>query len=296
MATEQALNDGGRLRVLRHTQLMDTEMEEAFERLTKLACQILDAPVALVSLVDEERQFFKSCVGLGDPWKHGTPLNYSLCQYVVSSGGPLVITDLTQSSLPTAGEVVAKLGAKSYAGIPIKSAEGYTLGSFCVLKKVPHEWSATELNMLETLAKMCSTEVELRKVAAEKTELAGRMKQWLARMPIGAFVCDDAMKITSWNAMAEQIFGYDAAEALGQKPFELLFKPEARDDAANRMADMALTGDPEKIMLACVDKGKNEMAIAWTIMAILEPDGMFGGFIAMCECANEPKVVPALEF
>lgn len=87
------LNDPKRLEVLAATALLESPPEESFDRLTRLASDILDAPVALVSLVDNEHQFFKSQVGLPDPWaaQRATPLSHSFCQHVVASATPLIV-------------------------------------------------------------------------------------------------------------------------------------------------------------------------------------------------------------
>src|SRR3712207_9402584 len=89
------LDDPRRLEALRASGLLDTPSEEAFDRLTRLVTRLLGVPVALVTLVDGDRQFFKSSVGLPDVWtsKRGTPLTHSFCQYVVATGEPLVIED-----------------------------------------------------------------------------------------------------------------------------------------------------------------------------------------------------------
>ena len=86
----RAITDPIRLAALRTLALLDSPAEEAFDRLTRLAAQTIQVPIALVSLVDEERQFFKSCVGLAEPWAttRQNALTYSFCQYVVASNMP----------------------------------------------------------------------------------------------------------------------------------------------------------------------------------------------------------------
>src|SRR3954469_16084292 len=90
-----------RLGALRSTALLDSPPEEAFDRLTRLASHALDVPVALVSLVTDDRQFFKSCIGMSEPWasERGTPLSHSFCQHAVASGEPLVIEDARETPL-----------------------------------------------------------------------------------------------------------------------------------------------------------------------------------------------------
>ena len=84
-----------RLATLGRTGLLDTPAEAPFDRLTRLATRLLKAPVALVSLVDRDRQFFKSAIGLPEPWqtRRETPLTHSFCQHVVAQHEPLIIPD-----------------------------------------------------------------------------------------------------------------------------------------------------------------------------------------------------------
>src|SRR3569833_3163599 len=96
-----------RLRALYDTGLLDTAPEAAFDRLTRLAARLLKAPVSLVSLVTERRQFFKSALGLPEPWAslRETPLTHSVCQHVVLSGEPLRIADVRRDPLLRVGPV-----------------------------------------------------------------------------------------------------------------------------------------------------------------------------------------------
>src|SRR5215212_3707973 len=92
------IGSAARLAALRQLGLLDTPASPAFDRLTSLAARVLHAPVALVSFVEEDRQFFKSAIGLAEPWaaRRETPLSHSFCRYVVQSGEPLVVADARQ--------------------------------------------------------------------------------------------------------------------------------------------------------------------------------------------------------
>ncbi len=161
---QQALHRERRLEALRRTALLDTPAEEAFDRLARLATRALNAPVALVSLVDRDRQFFKSCVGLPPPWcdTRQTPLTYSFCQHVVATGKPLFIEDARQHPVLRESLAVDQLQVVAYAGIPLKTSQGETLGTFCVIDRVPRVWTQVELSILEDLAASVMTEIELR--------------------------------------------------------------------------------------------------------------------------------------
>ena len=154
----QPLDDPERLAVLHRTGLLDTDATPGFDRLTRLAARLLGAPVSLVSLVDDRRQFFKSATGLE---VRETPLSHSFCQHVVRSGEPLVVTDAPQDDRVRDNLAIDELGVAAYAGVPLVAGSGHVLGSFCVIDTVPRTWSDDDLAILEELAGSVVTEIEL---------------------------------------------------------------------------------------------------------------------------------------
>lgn len=129
----------------------------------------MQTPVALVSLVDNHRQFFKSCVGLPEPWAKSrqTPLTHSFCKHVVSTADILSVADARTHPLLKQNLAIAELGVIAYLGIPLTTAEGYTLGSFCVIDDSPREWTPHEVNILKELAALVIEEIELRLLAQQ---------------------------------------------------------------------------------------------------------------------------------
>ncbi len=170
---QSILHSPERLTALRHTALMDTQAEEGFDRLTRLACRILHTPIGMVSLLDEGRHFCKSCIGLPEPWmsQRELPLSYSLCKYIMVSDGPLVVEDAREDARLRDCLGVRELGAVAYVGIPLVIA-GQTLGTFCVVDTIPRHWTADDVRLLEDLAGAVMTELELR--ATRELELAAR--------------------------------------------------------------------------------------------------------------------------
>src|SRR4029450_853884 len=134
------IENEARLDALRRTSLLDSPPEEAFDRLTRLATTGPRVPVALVSLVDGERQFFKSHCGLPEPLASArqTPLTHSFCQHAVGSREPLVVADARQDPRFGHHHAFSELGVIAYAGIPLITSDGHVLGTFCAVDRQPH--------------------------------------------------------------------------------------------------------------------------------------------------------------
>lgn len=157
------MRDPARLQALEATGLLDTGPEESFDRLTRLATLLLDAPVSLVSLIDEKRQYFKSAAGLSEPWVSGreTPLSHSICQHVVNRDERLVISDARE--VDALGDNLAvEHGAVAYAGVPLRAPGGEVYGAFCVIDSKPRAWSDEQVALVEQLAEAVLGEIDLR--------------------------------------------------------------------------------------------------------------------------------------
>jgi PAS domain S-box-containing protein len=223
--------DSVRLATLRRTSLLDSPAEAAYDRLTRLAVRLLHVPVALVSLVDADRQFFKSCVGLPAPWADArqTPLSHSFCQHVVMSGEPLLIEDSRTDPRVIGNLAITDLGVIAYAGIPLMTADGQSLGSFCAIDHEPRVWTAAEVETLKDLAASAITEIELRLAAAEAREQtleAERERQeklaLLDSAAEGIYGIDGQGRCTFWNRAAAGMTRYDPEEVLGRNVHALI--------------------------------------------------------------------------
>ncbi|MEH0933578.1 GAF domain-containing protein, partial [Micromonospora psammae] len=158
-----ALTDPARLRSLADTGL-EAEPDEAFDRFARLVSDLLDVPVALVSLVTDTRQFFPGAVGLPEPWAacRQTPLSHSFCQHVVDIELPMVLPDARLYPRVRDNLALPELGVIAYAGVPLTDLDGRVLGSLCAIDHKPRAWTATQLRTLSDLAAACSSELRLR--------------------------------------------------------------------------------------------------------------------------------------
>lgn len=150
------LADRDRLAALGKTELLDSEPDEEFDILTRLAARLLHTPVALVSLVDDQRQFFKSQVGLPHPWDKSrqTPLSHSFCQWVVSSDEELSVRDAREHAILRTNGAILDLGVVAYAGVPLSAVTNETIGSFCAIDGKPRDWTNDELATLRDLGQL----------------------------------------------------------------------------------------------------------------------------------------------
>src|ERR1700730_1250086 len=139
-AVADAVLDEDRLAARRATDLLDSLDEEAFDRFTRLAAALLHVPVSLVTLIDADRQFFKSSWGLPEGVREG-PLDVSVCKHVVAAGAPVVLDDLRLDGRFEDNPLVLDETVVAYAGIPLTLSNGHTLGSFCVVDVLPRAWA-----------------------------------------------------------------------------------------------------------------------------------------------------------
>ncbi len=146
--------------------------------MTRVATTVLRVPVAIISLIDRDRQFIKSQSGLSGPLAslRKTPLKHSFCKHPVGSGEPLVVADARRHPLIGDYPAVSELGVIAYAGIPLITSEGYALGTFCVLDGRPHDWTKEEIGILQVLASSAISEIELRRLVDEQQALTAKLK------------------------------------------------------------------------------------------------------------------------
>ena len=169
-----------RLAAVARTALLDTPPEEAFDRLTRMAARLLGAPVSLLTLVTDDRQFFKSAMGLPEPWasRRSAPLSHSFCRHVVVTGSPLVVEDSRRHPLLRSNPAVRELGWIAYAGVPLVTRDGWVVGSFSVVDGMPRLWSERDVALLHDLAACAAAEIELRlRDAREPAGGTGRQRR-----------------------------------------------------------------------------------------------------------------------
>ena len=175
MAAPSIVRDPDRLRAVRRLGLLDAPAKAGFDRLTQLAAELLEAPIALMTLVEADRQFFVSCVGLPDELRQArqTPLEYSLCQHALGSSRPLVAPDARRDPVLAEVQAVTEYGIRTYAGAPL-TFDHQPVGALCVLDRQVRDWRPDQVSILQRLADVASDELCLH--AFEGRE--ARQREW----------------------------------------------------------------------------------------------------------------------
>lgn len=156
-------DEPGRLLALQRYQILDTPKESEFDRITDLVAKVLDVPLCGVSLVDIDRQWFKSCVGFT---VSQTKRDISFCSHTIMAREPLHITDATlderfvDDPLVTGDPFI-----RSYLGVPLSTPDGYNVGSLCALDTKSRTFSSDQIAMLKSFASLVVHELELRNIA-----------------------------------------------------------------------------------------------------------------------------------
>ena len=152
--------------------LLDAETPAAFDSLTRLAIRLFQVPIALISIVEEEkdRQFFLSQQGLSEPWEsqRQTPLSHSFCQHVKRECKPLVVNDARQHLLVKDNLAITELGVIAYLGVPVLMPDGSPIGALCVIESTARNWTDEDLAALLDLARCVNDEILLRAALVNK--------------------------------------------------------------------------------------------------------------------------------
>lgn len=164
MLADMKSDEAGRMMALQRLDVLDTQEEQPFEKIVNLVQQVLKVPMCAVSLIDADRQWFKARRGLG---VCETARDISFCTHAIHSTEPFVIRDATLDPRFANNPLVTdEPHIRSYAGIPLQTAEGYVVGTLCAIDRVPREFPDHEIGILTNFAQVIVSELELRQIAS----------------------------------------------------------------------------------------------------------------------------------
>lgn len=273
MTVDIPIDEADRLSALRELNILDTEAEKEFDELTVLAAQICLAPIALISLIDEQWQWLKSRVGLN---LSETSRDIAFCAHAILQPNNLLEIPDTELDDRFVGNplVLECPKIRFYAGAPLVAADGHALGTLCVIDYVPRQLSEAQRTALAVLSRAVVQQIELRRhlqrskvstgllinqnshleaqiemgaatledemVMRNESELLSR--QILDRALDGVVNLDQQGKITYWNAESERIFGYSCEHAQGRDIIELILPPHQHSVVRELMKQFLLAG------------------------------------------------------
>lgn len=219
-APAEAQDEDARLAALRGYEVLDSAREEAFDRITRLASAIFEVPIALVSLVDEARQWFKSDHGLG---VSQTPREVSFCGHAILERAPMVVSDAQGDERFADNPLV--LGAphiRFYAGAPLVTPRGQAVGTLCLIDRQPRSLTPAQRQVLSDLAALVVDQLELRRTRLRAEREARQVRALAAALPAPVLVVVQGQVVFA-NALATALFG----GPLEQQGFSALFPQQS---------------------------------------------------------------------
>ena len=283
-----------RLAALKKYAILDTSPEQAFDDIVRLAAQLLDAPIAVVNLIDADRQWFKAEIGLG---VREMPLGDSFCKFALLETDRLVVAD-THDDPRFAGNPLAfgPPGLRFYAGEVLKTADGLPLGTLCIIDTKPRPQGLTALQAfaLQTLARQVWNQLELRKIVHDQEALLAQQRRMQAELKLahdrfenivsqaatGVVQTDAEGRLTLVNRKFCDMLGYDKAELLG---LDLLaITASASVETTIDALRQALAENEGAIVQKQYRKKDGSLLWATSSLSVMRgPDGEYQGSVAM---------------
>jgi len=178
-------NEAERLAALKEYHILDTGTEQSYDDITALAAHICEVPIAMISLVDEVRQWFKSRVGLV---QQQTSREIAFCAHAILQHEPFIVRDATKDRRFADNPMVTgDPYIRFYAGFPLINPEGLALGTLCVIDRQPRQLSAEQLKTMQALSRQVMALLELRRVSARLTDALDQVKTLQGLLPICAW-------------------------------------------------------------------------------------------------------------
>jgi GAF domain-containing protein len=185
MKANTPTKEADRLEALRQYKILDTPAEHSYDDITSLAAYICDVPIALISLVDSDRQWFKSKVGIE---AQETSRDVSFCAHAILSPATLIVNDATgDKRFADNSLVTGEPGIRFYAGVPLISPGDQPLGTLCVIDRKPRTLNDCQIKTLEALARQVVMQLELQRVSSQLAEALEKMEQMAGLIPICSY-------------------------------------------------------------------------------------------------------------
>ena len=218
-------NESERLLALRELNILDTAAEKNFDDITLLASQICDTPISYISLLDKDRQWFKSSKGLSIT---ETNRDISFCSHTIHQSDIMIVPDvLMDDRFVDNPKVTGDPFIRFYAGVPLLTEGGFKVGTLCIADHIPRDLTAQQIFALEVLARQVESNISLRaKISAQ--ELAEeKYRSIISNMKLGLLEVDREEKIQFANQSFIEMSGYGLNELLGKKSSDIFLQGES---------------------------------------------------------------------
>lgn len=283
-------NESERIAILRQYDILDTAEEDDFNDIVQLASQICETPISLITLVDTHRQWFKARKGLA---VSETPREFAFCGHALQKDEILLVPDTSKDDRFFDNPLVKddpNIGF--YAGMPIITETGHTLGTLCVIDQKPRNLSEVQLSSLRALGKQVARLLELRLKVIRLENSRKALKESESQIKAifhntidAVVVMTDEGIIREWNAKAEIIFGWKAEEVVGKTLADIIIPERFRKAHENGMKNYLETGISKilnkNIEISALCKNNTEIDVALGISTFTVNDKhLFIGFIS----------------
>lgn len=285
-------NEEQRLNELQRYAVLDTPSEKAFDNITDLAARIFRVPISTVTLIDKDRQWFKSCLGLET---RETGRDIAFCSHAILGDEVMVVRDATEDERFVDNPlVIASPHIRFYAGAPVKTANGLNLGTLCIMDTKPRVLTKGNIATLAGLAILVGDEFQLRYEIGERRRSAEslRLLQWAVEQSSESVMITTAgvdlpgPEIIFVNPAFTKVTGYTSEEAIGKTP-RILQGPKTERTVLDRVRAQLNGGEDFQGEAVNYRKDGSEFVVSWNISPIRGEGGEVTHFIGFQRDATE---------
>jgi PAS domain S-box-containing protein len=261
------MNESDRIRVLHEYEILNTATEEEFDRITKIASLVCGTPISLISLVDKDRQWFKSRVGLE---AEETSRDVSFCQYTLEEDQLMEVEDAKKDERFKSNELVTlEPNIRYYAGLPLIDPNGYALGALCVIDRVPRQLDQHQKEILKLLRDEVVTLIVNRKEKEKYKESEQKLKAFFDNSQ--GLMCTHDLKgnFIAVNDAGAKILGYTREEIQLRSLFDIV-PPEGHKNLQDYLDAIVQRGIVKGEMRTMTRSGETRI---WMFNNILQTNG-----------------------
>ena len=216
-------DESARLDALRRYDILDTIAEQVYDDITEIAAYVAQSPIALISLVDHERQWFKSRIGLA---VSETPRELAFCAHaLLNPEQPLMVPDAERDERFADNPLVTgEPDIRFYFGAPLVTPDSHALGTLCVIDRVPRELTADQVRVLTALSRQVMTQLELRRYAIDLQEAAAAREVYLAQLELYQQKLEEANAKLHEDSLTDKLTGVGNRAAFDQRLAEEVYR------------------------------------------------------------------------